>query len=59
LAGLNGQWQTFLSPNLEAKPDGFFYILDRLFFGLSLTYATGNRRTFNDPDSVLVAIEGN
>lgn len=43
--------------HFETNLDRVFYIIDRLVLGLSLTYATGNRRAFRDPDGIFVPFD--
>ena len=50
--------QAAFRAHFKAERDGLFDVFQRLRFGFALTNAAGNGRTFGNPNSVLIAVNG-
>lgn len=59
LSCFNGERQTPLGPDLQTKHNGLFNILNGLRLRFALADATRNGRAFNNPNPVLVPVDGN
>jgi hypothetical protein len=57
LSGFDRQGQPLSGANFEAQFDRVLDVCHRLVLRLSLADAARNRRTFGDPDTVLISIE--
>jgi len=57
LLGLDRQRHPKFRPDFETTFDGVFDIFEGFLPRFTLAETTGNRRTFDDPNTILVAVE--
>ena len=58
LLDLDRQRKAAFRTNLEAKPDCLANVLESFMLGLTLAYAARNRRTFCNPNTGFVSVDG-
>jgi len=58
LLDLDRQRKAAFRTNLEAKPDCLANVFESLLLGLTLAYAARNRRTFCNPSTGFVSVDG-
>ena len=57
LAGFNRKGQALLCPHFEAESNSFFYVFKCFFLGGTLADTARDGGTFNDPDTIFIAVE--